>query len=857
MVRPEEDACGEPGRDTGSAGVLTAPADATSWIGRYQLIEKVGVGSTGAVWSAWDPELARQVAIKVVHPGSSAARNRALAQGQMLGRISHPNIIAIYDVGTSGDQIYLVMERFYGTTLREYAARPRSRRELIDGYRQAGEGLAAAHRAGVIHRNFSPDSAIRGDDGRVRVLDFGLAHDQADSLGRSAVGMRYLAPEQIAGRKVTAAADQYAFAISLSEAMATISNPVSGRPVELPSWLARVVAGGAAADPAHRFASMDELLHALARSDARKWRRRAIAAVAVSAAAVAFAAGRTPSKVEPTCGGSVSEISRSWNPTTRAAVVGQLRSLGAFGSGEADRLGDELDRYSAEWADEHRRACLAREAGLLSPALHERRVVCLARGRAALGTIAELMATASETDLAQALVAAHSLPSPRSCVTNELSGALPPPATLADQVAAAAPLVERARVLALAARAEAVDAAHQSVIAAERIGYAPLIARALIAQGIAAFTLRSGEDAARVPLEHAVDLALRSGDDALAVEGYARLVYAVGLSHGDVVDNWPAMEAIAERIGAAGRFSRALLYNNKAVARMVAKDHAGAHALLRRAVATLPQRLGPEELELLTVYHNLAMTTDDPDERERRLAQAVEQRTAALGANHPSTIRTRVTAGMLVRNPAAAAAALDAACDAYRRWHPHLAADGAQCAFVRAWLADDQGDSVRALEAMREAAVDPMSPHQRLLGAIAAGYVKIAAGDDIEGAIRSLQDVAVEQAREAGSWPRGEAADAYTAAARGWDALHRSRDAERCWVAALDLLEGIHDPFVDRRLARVRGVLARRWAQIRPTEARRLAAAAAAWYRGAGGYDAEVAALDAIVQEAGARSSPR
>ncbi|HEY0985538.1 MAG TPA: serine/threonine-protein kinase, partial [Kofleriaceae bacterium] len=832
MERRDEERRTEPGADRGAAGAPPAPslADAPIRIGRYHHIEKVGGGSTGAVWSAWDPDLARHVAIKLVHPGSSAALDRALAWGQTLGRLSHPNIIALYDVGTSGDQIYLVMERFHGTTLREYAAWRPSRRELIDGYRQAGEGLAAAHRAGVIHRNFSPDSAIRGDDGRVRVLDFALAHDEADALDRSAVGMRYLAPEQIAGRKVTAAADQYAFAVSLSEAMAT-----TARPAESPRWLAGVVARGAAADPAHRFSSMDELLRALARSPARTWRRRAIAAVAVSAAAVAFVAGRTPSNVEPTCGGASSEIARSWNPTTRAAVVAHLRGLGAFGSGEADRLGDELDRYSSAWADEHRSACLAREAGALSPTAHERRVVCLARGRAVLGAIAELMATASRTDLAEALVAAHSLPSPRSCVTDDTSGALQPPVMIADQVATVAPLVERARVLALAARAEAVDAARQSAIAAERIGYPPLLAGALIAQGIAAFTLRTGEEPARVPLQRAVDLALRSGADALAVEAYARLVYAVGLSRGDVVDNWPAMEAIAERTGAAGRFSRALLYNNKAVARMVAKDHPGAHALLQRALAALPQPFGPDEVELLGVYHNLALTTDDPDERERRIAQAVDQRAAALGANHPSTIRTRVTAGMLVRNPAAAAVALDAACEAYRRWHPHLAADGAQCAYERAWLADDQGDRARSLEAMREAAADPMSPHQRLLGAIAAGYARIAAGDDIEGAIRSLQDVAVEQARETGWWPRGEAADAYAAAARGWDALHKARDAQRCWTAALDLLEGIHQPFVERRLARVRSVLARRWAHVRPAEARRLAIAAAAWYRGAGG----------------------
>src|SRR5205823_4758556 len=129
-----------------------------------------------------------------------------LAEGQALGKLSHPNVVPVYDVGVVEDQVYLVMEWVQGTTLRAYAGSPCSRRELIEAYRQAGEGLAAAHRAGLIHRDFKPDNAIRGDDGRVRVLDFGLARSDGDggveSVKRLAGTLRYMPPEQAAGDKL-------------------------------------------------------------------------------------------------------------------------------------------------------------------------------------------------------------------------------------------------------------------------------------------------------------------------------------------------------------------------------------------------------------------------------------------------------------------------------------------------------------------------------------------------------------------------------------------------------------------------------------------------------------------------------
>jgi eukaryotic-like serine/threonine-protein kinase len=813
-------------------------------IGRYHLLELVGRGGMGVVWGAWDPELARRVALKLMQPTMEAARDRILAEGQALGKLSHPNVVPIYDVGVVDDQVYLVMEWVQGTTLRAYARSRCSQRDLVDAYRQAGEGLAAAHRAGLIHRDFKPDNAIRGDDGRVRVLDFGLARGEAeepDGPKRLAGTPRYMPPEQAAGVPLTPAADQYAFGLSLQEAL---TRTVGDRTYEVPSWLTGILARATAPEPGDRFPSMRELLRALSRDPATIWRRRGIAVAAAGAAVLAFVVGRAQSDTAPTCVGSTNEIAQAWNPATRDALIAHLHGLGEFGAEEASSLGNELDRYSAAWADEHRRACVAHEQGELPATLYERRIGCLARSKAALSAVAEVMSSVTAEKLAPALIAARSLPSAAGCTAADASNVPPPPDAIAAKVAAIAPAVERASVFAAAGHADAVTIAKTSVAAAEQVGYAPLTARALLAQGRAETALSAGEPATRASLERAVDLALRSSDDVLAVEAYARLIWAVGRYRGsDFLDGWSVMEAIAARTGPLGRFGRVLLYNNKAIARNAANDRAGARAYLRKAQAVLPAQLADDEFELLSVLQNLVLWTDDATERETLARGLVGHVIPVLGPNHPYTFRTHVKVGTLLRNPIDADAAFQTACEGFRRWHPQLVEDITNCAFERALLADDRSNTALALAEMRVAAKNP-DDQQR--GTIAATYIAIATRDHPAAAISKMQSAAEELAKLEQWWVRGDAADAYIAAAVGWDRIGKPVEAERCWITAQTLLEQIDQPKFGRRLARVRAALARRWAKTRPEEARRLAGAAADWYRSAGGYDAAASELSAF-----------
>jgi serine/threonine protein kinase len=139
----------------------------------------------GVVYKAHDPDLGRMVAIKLVHAGSTAARStRLLREAQAIARVAHPNIVAIYDVGLVDDQVFIAMEYVEGQWLRDWMSTgPRTLREILHVFEQCAHGLAAAHDAGLVHRDFKPENVLLGSDGRVRVVDFGLVRWAEDDDG--------------------------------------------------------------------------------------------------------------------------------------------------------------------------------------------------------------------------------------------------------------------------------------------------------------------------------------------------------------------------------------------------------------------------------------------------------------------------------------------------------------------------------------------------------------------------------------------------------------------------------------------------------------------------------------------------
>ncbi|TQF14360.1 tetratricopeptide repeat protein [Myxococcus llanfairpwllgwyngyllgogerychwyrndrobwllllantysiliogogogochensis] len=246
-----------PGEDLSGTGPDEArrAAPPFSQIGRYLLLRRLGQGGMGVVYAAYDPDLDRKVALKLLHPDgrhdhSEEARSRLLREAQAMARVSHPNVIPVFDVGMWGDQVFVAMELVDGGTLASWLkASPRSWREIVTRYVEAGRGLEAAHAAGLVHRDFKPANVLVSRAGRVYVTDFGLARTMGDlpqdeeplteetrealasSAGRRMlettltedgllVGTpNYMSPEQFRGTTLDGRTDQFSFCAALYGAL--------------------------------------------------------------------------------------------------------------------------------------------------------------------------------------------------------------------------------------------------------------------------------------------------------------------------------------------------------------------------------------------------------------------------------------------------------------------------------------------------------------------------------------------------------------------------------------------------------------------------------------------------------------
>ncbi|TPV95345.1 MAG: hypothetical protein B7733_10435 [Myxococcales bacterium FL481] len=212
-------------------------------VDRFRILERLGAGGMGVVYAAYDPKLDRQVALKLVRCRPDLEQTDVLAEAKALAQISHPNVVPVHDVGVWRDSVYIVMEFVRGETLRRYAARTgQTTQRVLAAYVQAGLGLQATHEAGIVHRDFKPDNAIMGHDGRVRLLDFGLARARpgGSSAHEGSLGLEsqragtpaYMAPELLRGQRPSYASDQFAFCAALREALSSMAVGNADRSVE-------------------------------------------------------------------------------------------------------------------------------------------------------------------------------------------------------------------------------------------------------------------------------------------------------------------------------------------------------------------------------------------------------------------------------------------------------------------------------------------------------------------------------------------------------------------------------------------------------------------------------------------------
>jgi tRNA A-37 threonylcarbamoyl transferase component Bud32 len=303
----------------GAAALALATAR-PAWIARFLVFDELGVGGMGRVYAAYDPELDRKVALKLVHHHDSVdSKARLQREAQAMARLSHPNVVTVYEVGSHARQLFIAMELVVGENLAAWlAAETRPWRAVLAVFRAAGEGLAAAHDAGLVHRDFKPANVLVGADGRARVADFGLVHareatpDGAADAARGSQALTwagavmgtpaYMAPEQLRGEPTDARTDVFSFCLALWEALYG-ARPFAGATMEerqqaiergLPDdpprssardrWLRPLLRRGLAAEPARRWPGMRPLLAALARDpelERSRRRRRVLVTIAV------------------------------------------------------------------------------------------------------------------------------------------------------------------------------------------------------------------------------------------------------------------------------------------------------------------------------------------------------------------------------------------------------------------------------------------------------------------------------------------------------------------------------------------------------------------------------------------------
>jgi eukaryotic-like serine/threonine-protein kinase len=522
-------------------GMEAPPLTPGTALGRFVVLERVGSGGMGSVYAAYDSQLDRRVALKLLHAGTEERLRR---EAQALARLSHPNVITVYDVGVDEGRVFIAMEFVAGGTLKDWLRQERrSGRDVLGVFQKAGRGLEAAHAAGLVHRDFKPANVLVGGD-KVVVADFGLAGDTEMPAGAVLGTPAYMAPEQHAGAAAGHAADQFSFCVALYEALHgarpfgpadAASTPPREPPAgsTVPAWLHHVLLRGLAREPSARFSSMTALLAALSQDPRRDFRRRAAVAGAAALLVGVVALAQWVSRREAAlCAGAAARLAGVWDETRASAIDSAFRASGApFADDARTRVRGLLDGYARDWARQRTDACEATRRGEQSAELLDRRMACLDQSLHELGALAGRLAQADRARVEGAVKGAAGLtPLVRCADTTTLMAPVRPPV---DE-AARAKVQDLRRRLAEAKAAEdmgdhdrGLEIAAAAVRDAEALGYWPLTAEALLRVGAVQEAKVRADDAA-ASLSRALLAAQAGRHDRVAAEAFTRLARVEG-----------------------------------------------------------------------------------------------------------------------------------------------------------------------------------------------------------------------------------------------------------------------------------------------------------------------------------------
>lgn len=668
-----------------------------SRIGRYEVRALLGRGGMGVVYLAHDASLDRELAIKLLRADPPRAtpeeQVRLRREARAMARLSHPNVVTVHEVDEHEGRLFIAMEYVKGLSLTDWlGSAHRPWQEVLEVLLAAGDGLAAAHAAGIVHRDFKPDNILVGDDGRVRVADFGLAwtgggpcsetaptepiavdgseSEEGRRLRETRTGtilgtLAYMAPEQYRGEAPSFAADQFSFSAALyralyghlpfdasSAALYQIhvrAGDVRPEPagVSLPHWLRAAILRGLDADKAKRWESLDAFLRALRRSPrVPRWAPTvALACLVVGGIATLGTLSLVGREAPTLCRPTAEVLAGVWDSETRSRLAERF-SVGGAQTDEARawRTVDvALGLYSDRWAIEHTRACQALSLAR-GDAVATRALACLDDQREQFAALVVHLEKDGFSDLAAAVLLATGLPAPEICQQS-------PSASLH---AGEAGLIFRTRHLAarrrLARASTDIDlhrlAAARSTIEdvleiADELDSPGLEAEALLALGRAQ---RADHelDQARASLERARARVLgRPEAGAVELRILIQLVDVIGVGLGDLTEAEAAAQsaaAISLRLGNPSLLE-AYLANNLARVHRAHRRYDDAESGYLNAYTLLSQTLGESAPETIAVRVNLGvvMSLQARPEAIAVLEHALEQQLSIIGEFHPRT----------------------------------------------------------------------------------------------------------------------------------------------------------------------------------------------------------------------------
>lgn len=696
-VTPARPSSGDPALETthhsGERTDPSAPTPASlekgTALDRYVVLEQLGRGGMGEVYAAWDPVLDRKVALKLLkaeHETSSIAdelRLRLMREAQALARMTHPNVVTVHDVGIVNGQVYLAMEFVEGLTLTKWlTATKRGWREILAVFLEAGEGLAAAHEAGVTHRDFKPDNVVIGTNGRPRVMDFGLAHaHETKSEAKPAPGpaplldtptgstMRrkitlpgimlgtpaYMSPEAMLGQKTDPRSDEFSFAIALFEALYG-ARPFDGetapavaaeiqlnrtrpppRTSPVPRRIHQLLLKALRCNPDERFQTLRALLIQLGRRKSSRQAQLVTVAIAALVGVTFFVVLALSRREAQRCASVATRLAGVWDDRTRAeaktAFERSSRPYASASFAETERL---MSAWGRQWIERRRAACEASD-GRADEQVGQA-IVCLSRRLADFDATAQLLRSADEEIVDRAVGLAAALPSLAVCEHVAPVLATVEGEDLRKELAGVKALIEAGKLKEAHGQVEAVLTKARARDAGDALAEATWL-RAKLAAAELDFTTADAlaEDAILLAQQHQSDeLSARAWVDRVGFAGAGTLDLANA-------ERWTRYARVAVDRYGAPRELEASLANNEAVLRARQGRYADALTLHQKALGLREAVFGPESPLAARSHNNLGATLRSLGRTEEavtsfRRALAIEER--LLAPDHPAVADT-------------------------------------------------------------------------------------------------------------------------------------------------------------------------------------------------------------------------